>query len=326
MNEPEGEAVLKVAKAITDGEAIDWEAERSARQVSEKELRRLRLVEAVAEAHRAAMPAEAEATSSSASALDTTSTLAGPAAVASPLPIPSRWGPLEIRELLGRGGFADVYRAYEPDLRREVALKLRRAPTAPRSRRFLEEAQRLAKVRHPNVVVVHGAAEHDGRRGLWTDLIRGKTLEQVVVEQGPFSPGEAAAIGVGLCSAVAAVHAAGLVHRDIKTSNVMRETGGRIVLMDFGSAAEQPGDLEPREGAGLSGTPLFMAPEVLRGETPGPVSDVYSLGVVLYRLVSGRFPVEAASLPELLEKHRSGAATPLRDVRPDLPGGFVQVV
>src|SRR5262245_790625 len=246
MNEPESEAALKVAKAITDGEAIDWEAERAARRMSEKEIRHLRLVEVVAEAHRAAVPPGGGMESSSSASLDITTTLPTPEPEYSGSPALTRWGPLEVRELLGRGGFAEVYRAYEPELRRDVALKLRRADLqagAPQSRRFLEEAQRLAKVRHPNVVVVYGAAEHDGRRGLWTDLIRGKTLEQVVAEQGPFGPGEATAIGASLCSAVAAVHAAGLVHRDIKTSNVMRETGGRIVLMDFGSAAENLGQL-----------------------------------------------------------------------------------
>jgi eukaryotic-like serine/threonine-protein kinase len=238
------------------------------------------------------------------------------------------WGPLRVVEQLGRGGFGEVYRAYEPLLKREVALKLRRADDreGPHSSRFIQEARRLAQVRHPNVLVVHGAAEHNGRRGLWTDLIRGKTLEQAVAEQGPFGASEAASIGISMCGAVAAVHNAGLVHRDIKASNVMRETGGRIVLMDFGSAADPLHASEDGGERELSGTPFYMAPELFRHQAPSPASDIYSLGVLLYRIVSGGYPVEAGSCSELIDKHRKGQVRPLRDARPELPSPFVQAI
>src|SRR5262249_55904160 len=152
---------------------------------------------------------------------------------------------------------------------------------------------------------VLGIESHGGQVGLCMDFVKGQTLEDVLREQGTFSPGEAVLIGQDLCRALAAVHQAGLVHRDVKARNVMREQAGRIVLMDFGTGGAA---LALRESAGrdIGGTPLYMAPEVLRGEPASVQSDVYSLGVLLYYLVTGRYPVEAASLDELDAAHREG--------------------
>ena len=224
---------------------------------------------------------------------------------------PQQWGGLEIRELLGAGGFGRVYRAWDPALQRDVALKLGRVP-AP----ALEEARRLARVRHPNVLQVHGVAEHAGQVGIWTELVDGASLEERLRETGPMGAEEAAHVGRILCAALAAVHGAGLLHRDVKTANVVRERGGRLVLVDFSSA-------EPSGSQGdISGTPLFMAPEVLAGAPTSKASDLYGLGVVLYRLVTGAYPVEATTLAEL----KAAPRIPLRDRRPDLPGWFTDAV
>ena len=135
---------------------------------------------------------------------------------------------------------------------------------------------------------------------------------------------EAALACIELCDALAAVHAQGLTHGDVKAANIMRERGGRVVLMDFGAVTEVP---RCGSGGGATlGTPLVMAPEVLRGETPGTTADLYSLGVLLYRLVSGHYPVEAESVQELCEKHARGESVPLADRRPDLPTAFLEVV
>ncbi len=236
-----------------------------------------------------------------------------------------RWGHLHVLERLGSGSFGEVFRAWDPVLERDVALKLRH-PDADRTssgqRRFLDEARLLARVRHPNVLTVHGADLHDGRAGLWTDLVDGQTLEERLSTDGPLGAAEAAVIGTEVCRALAAVHGAGLVHGDVKAANVMRERGGRIVLMDFGACADGATGLR----APACGTPLAMAPEVLRGERPGPRSDVYSAGVLLYRLVSGRHPVEAPSVSELIAAHESGARTLLSDRRPGLPRPVVAVI
>jgi serine/threonine-protein kinase len=251
------------------------------------------------------------------------------AATATAPDITFRWGPLAVYEQVGKGSFGEVYRAVDTRLECEVALKLRRINSRDEEsgvRRFLEEARRLARVRHPNVVAVHGADLHDGRIGLWTDFVRGRTLEERLTAEGPLGGHEAAPIGLELCRALAAVHSAGLIHGDLKAANVMRAEGGRILLMDFGTASEALANEATTRGATI-GTPLIMAPEVLSGEAAaGPSADVYSLGVLLYRLVSGRYPVIGATFAEIVDQHRNGERPSLRDVRADLPSGFVQVV
>lgn len=312
----ERDPLQRIAEAISDGTPVDWE-QQTGEPAHESQIQRLRLVESIAAAHRQEIVPTVGISASEAE----TAAVDGPRAE----PMPRTWGLLEIRDVLGSGGFGDVYRAYDPRLDTEVALKLRRPDRAgrdPSHGRFLDEARKMARLRHPNVLVVHGADVHDGRVGLWTELIQGTTLEKLIELQGPLSAHEAALVGIELCLALAAVHGAGLLHRDVKTANVMRAEGGRIVLMDFGSVSE----IDP-EGAGgsFSGTPLFMAPEILEGNTPGPASDLYSLGVVLYRIVSGRYPAEADDLATLKQKLAAGF-TPLRDARADLPPAFVQVV
>jgi serine/threonine protein kinase/tetratricopeptide (TPR) repeat protein len=236
------------------------------------------------------------------------------------------WGPLRVLEKIGEGTFGDVFRAHDPSLQRDVALKLLRskATSEVSMERYLLEARRLARVRHSNVLVVHGADHHDGRTGMWTDLIRGHTLEQLLAQQGPWGAKEAALLTIDVCAALAAVHAAGLVHRDVKTSNVMREIGGRIVLMDFGAVAERAVARSERER--LIGTPLVLAPELLAGEPASPASDIYALGVLAYRLLTTAYPVEAGTLEELRDKHRRGDRVSLRERRPDLPARLVRAV
>ncbi len=260
---------------------------------------------------------------------------------------PQTWGRLRILRLLGRGAFADVYLAHDPDLDRDVALKLYRVTPLPESSHFategpsisrdhlvsvLREGQLMARVRHPNVVVIHGAEEIDGQVGIWMDYIDGRTLAEFLRLQGPLSAAEATLIALDLCRALAAVHGAGIVHRDVKAQNVMRERGGRIVLMDFGVGvevrSEDPRSRKPDTCAavGTSGTPLYMAPETLLDGAASIASDVYSLGVLLFHLVTDEFPVNGSELGEVIEAHRRGRRRLLRDVRPDVPAPFAELV
>lgn len=212
-----------------------------------------------------------------------------------------RWGHLQVRSRLGSGSFGDVYRAYDGVLERDVALKLRRdGPLAPRG--YILEARRLARVRHPHVLAVHGAAVHEGRAGLWCDLIDGQPLNALVAAQGPLGRSEVLATGVAIASAVAAVHAAGLIHGDVKPGNIMRAEDGRVILMDFGTAVEDSGG----GVRAVFGSPLAMAPEQIDGGRIGSAVDVYALGVVLYFLACGRYPLEADSLAGLHGLHASG--------------------
>jgi len=241
-----------------------------------------------------------------------------------PGPAQGTWCGLEILEEIGQGGFGRVYRAWEPTLAREVALKIIRPPEGQPAavNAILREGQLLARVHHRNVVTIHGAQQIGNEIGLWMEFVRGRTLTDIVKHDGPRAAGEAALIGVTLCQALAAVHQTGVVHRDIKAHNVMREAGGRIVLMDFGAGQvlTEPGDAHP------IGTPVYMAPEVLAGSRATARSDIYSLGVLLFYLVTGDYPVEGRTWTDFLIAHARSDRRHLADVRPDLPPRFVRVV
>jgi serine/threonine protein kinase len=196
------------------------------------------------------------------------------------------FGPLRVLERLGEGAQGEVWRAYDPMLDMQVALKLRRLDSDTLGHEFLAEARRLARVRHANIVSVYGAAVEDGRAGLWMELVRGTTLAELLARDGRFPPEEVREIGLDLCRTVAAVHRHGLLHGDIKPENVMREVSGRIVLMDFGVAREL--DAEPT--LTVSGSMKYLAPEVLQGGEPSVASDIYSTGAVLFRLLTGEYP------------------------------------
>ena len=293
--EPDG--IDRLIESIADGGAIDWTSVAAA-AADERERRligHLRLVAGIGNGRDAGQPL-------------------------------ARWGHLQLVEKIGEGTRGEVYRARDPWLDREVALKLVKPGAGghvPISR-VLTEARTLARVRHPHVVTVHGADVHDGRVGLWMELVRGRTLSAMLATHGPMSAGEAAVVGQELCRALGAVHAAGLVHGDVKAQNVMREAGGRFVLMDFG--AGQFTDHGFRAGAPAAGTPLYLAPELFLGGRVTTHSDIYALGVLLYFLVTGNYPVTGTSLEDLASAHISGRRTCLHDVRPDLPAAFVTAV
>jgi len=237
------------------------------------------------------------------------------------------FGTLLLLGELGRGAFGRVYRAWEPTLARQVALKVvdldDDSPTLAAA--VLEEGRLLARLRHPNIVTVHGALQLGHRVGVWMELVAGRTLADIVATDGPMSAEEAAIVGTSLCHALGAVHAIGLVHRDVKAQNVMREAGGRIVLMDFGAGRDLGSPALSHPG-NVAGTPLYMAPERLLGHAATPACDLYSVGVLLYYLVTGRYPIEAATLQDLVVAHAQHRLTPLLDVRPDVPPAFSSVV
>jgi len=339
-----------VAAAIAEGRAVDWDAARAAVGSPSPELQKFELIQGIAQAFRAEneamaplpaalapapLPAQAPLPQTGNGKPVRGSTGSAKTVSADPKESEERahtlftWGPLLALEEIGKGAFANVYRAYDPTLDREVALKLRRedAPQDERTvSKFIDEARKLARIHHPHVLKVHGADIHNGRVGIWTDLVRGRTLSEIVKQDGPFGADEVILCGMDLSCALASLHANNLVHRDIKPSNVMREQGGNLVLMDFGSAGDLNGlSSAPRHT--FSGTPVTTAPEVLVDcEAPTAASDIYSLGVLLYWLVSGRYPVEADGLPGLVQMHKRGESRPLLDVRPDVPRAFAQVV
>jgi Tol biopolymer transport system component len=294
--------LLDVAAALADGSAVEWPTPDSVDLETRDLLDRLRSIHRVSEAfRRASTPGEDEPERAD----------ARPAAFT--------WGHLQVLERLGGGGFGEVYRAWDPVVDREVALKLLRPDisTPDLGNIQIDEARRLARIRHPNVLTVYGAAVHDGRPGLWSDCIAGATLERLLEERGAFGAGEVVAVGLDLCRALAALHGAGIVHGDVKPANVMRETGGRIVLMDLGAGRQVSAKSGP-----VYGTRSSAADEVLAGNPPTPSSDLYSLGALLFRLLTGRHHRNDAT-------GHAGPRQPvlsLRDLRPDISSTLSAVV
>jgi len=295
--------VDRLAGAIIDGTPIDWAvAESTADDTDRAVVTQLRRLARLAEVHReppAAAPGQRDERL-------------------------QNWGHLRLLERIGRGAFGDVYRAWDTRLDREVALKLLPARSTSNNTRdasIIEEGRLLARVRHPNVVTIYGAERIGERIGLWMELVRGSTLEQVLHRGKVFTPAEAIDIGIELCRAISAVHEAGLLHRDIKTHNVMLAEDGRVVLMDFGTGRE----FDDRS-ARAAGTPLYLAPEVLRGGSASVRSEIYSLGVLLFHLVTGSYPVRGDSLEQLREVHNSGQRTDVRTARPDLPVRLARII
>jgi tetratricopeptide (TPR) repeat protein len=234
-----------------------------------------------------------------------------------------RWGPFEQLQRVGRGSFGEVYRAFDPSLQRHVALKLLLPSALNRedeAAAVLREARAMARLRHPNVVPIYGVDRHEGRIGFWSDFVKGETLAEILAAHGPFGAREAALIGIDICRAIGAVHAAGLVHRDIKAGNIMREEGGRILLMDFGLTHEPGRENDP------SGTPLYMAPELLDGQPATIASDIYAIGVLLFNLLTAQYPVRGADWNQLRSAHASGIRRTLLDARPDLPENLALVI
>src|SRR5262245_27083147 len=319
--------LLELAQAVSDGTPVDWEtAERDARSPDERGvIRRMRLVAEIAGFR---SPSE---TTFSMAPMPRPASRAGDNREADETLVLRTWGHLQLVRLAGTGGFAEVFLARDMNLERDVALKLiridRTLPSGDAARtaeRIIHEGRLLTRVRHQNVVNVLGADRFEGRPGIWMEFVRGSTLEHLLAERGPFSSSEAALIGLDLSRALAAMHAKNLLHRDVKTRNVMREEGGRIVLMDFGLGLETPGGDASADG--LCGTLSYIAPELFENKPATARSDLYSLGVLLFHLVTGRYPVEARSADEFFRKHAAGERTLLRDLRPELPEAFVSAV
>ncbi len=233
-----------------------------------------------------------------------------------------RFGALTVVEPLGSGSQGDVWRAYDPLLDLHVALKLRKLESGTLAHQFLEEARHLARVRQANIVSVYGAAVHDGRAGLWTELIRGTSLAELLAQHGVFPVEEVRSIGIDLCHALATVHRHGLLHGDIKLENVMREVSGRIVLMDFGAARE----IDRAHSSVISGSLHYLAPEVLRGAAPSASADIYALGVLMFRLLTGCYPYRATDLAGLLSAQDQQQRAALSTLRSDVPKSLIAAI
>lgn len=235
-------------------------------------------------------------------------------------------GRYRLVESIGQGGMGRVWRAADEMLDRQVAVKEMRIDgldaedTRTRRERTLREARATARIDHPNVVRVYDVVDEGERLWIVMELVAGRSLEQIVAQEGPLAPPETARIGLGLVAALRQVHAGGVLHRDIKPGNVLVErSGGRVVLTDFGIAAIQDAKALTMIGM-LVGSPDYMAPERVSGDPQGPPSDIWSLGATLCAALGGRSPFSRdttlATLHAVLyeEPVLPAAAGPLRDI------------
>jgi hypothetical protein len=272
-NEPDD--LEDLLSSVADGSPVDWDAAagRVAQPRARNRIDDLRRIARISSFHKERLPD------------------------GGPRPATERWGDLLLLERLGAGAHADVYRAWDPSLEREVALKLLRAGTevGPGPSPLITEGRAAARARHPNVVTMYGVASHSGRVGLWMELVRGPTLEQAVGARGALPVAEAVRLGREIGSALAAVHELGMVHRDVKPANIMLDAQGRFVLSDFGLGRRWSAD----RAESIGGTPMYMAPECLDGAPASQRSDVHSLGLVLWFALAGRHPHSAATVEEL---------------------------
>ncbi|MEZ0071834.1 protein kinase domain-containing protein [Planotetraspora sp. GP83] len=203
-------------------------------------------------------------------------------------------GRYHLVEPIGRGGMGVVWRAHDELLDREVAVKEVRYDSAmgdelsDLNRRTMREARAAGRLTHPNVVVVHDVIEEDGRPWIIMQLVRSRSLGQVIREDGPLSPDRTVEIGLQILDALRAAHLQGVLHRDVKPENVLLTDDGRVVLTDFGIARLEADSTMTRTG--LVGTPAFIAPERLRGGPAQRESDLWSLGATLYSAVEGKPP------------------------------------
>jgi serine/threonine protein kinase len=237
-------------------------------------------------------------------------------------------GRYRLQHRIGSGGMGHVWLAWDERLSRAVAIKQLRAPTdlppgeaAVAHQRAMREARITARLDHPNAVPVFDVVDHDGQPCLVMQYVPSRSLHEILRSEGPLAPVRVAKVGAEIASALAAAHAARIVHRDVKPGNILITDDGTALITDFG-ISRAFGDASLTSTGMLTGTPAYLAPEVARGASSTPASDVFSLGATLYAAVEGTPPFGAGDNPmALLHKVASGTINP-----PRLAGGLADVL
>lgn len=242
-----------------------------------------------------------------------------------PAPPPDRFGPYEVVDLLGAGGMGEVYRARDPRLKRDVAVKvLAHAGADPaRQRRFTDEAQAASALNHPNIVTVYDVGIHDATPYIVSEIVEGTSL-RVILARAPLPIREALDLGVQMAEGLAAAHRAGIVHRDFKPENVMVTPEGRVKILDFGLAlvgrtADAVSDDTLTATGMIVGTVPYMSPEQARGATVDYRTDQFSLGLTLYEMLTGRRAFRADTAAQTLTRILEDDPEPLARISPRVP-------
>ena len=234
----------------------------------------------------------------------------------------------QLLERLGSGGMAEVYRARDLMLERSVAIKVLRADYSSNQEfqeRFRQEARAAANLSHPNIVTVHDFGLDHGQLFIVMEQVPGTDLKSLLRKRGRFTVEEAIPVMVQACAGIGYAHRAGLVHCDVKPHNLLITPDHRLKVTDFGIARAlstiRPGDRDEV----VWGSPQYFAPEQARGQAPSPASDVYSLGVVLYEMLTGTLPFNATTAEELARMHIHARPHPLSEYLPDVPPLLEQI-
>ena len=229
-------------------------------------------------------------------------------------------GKYRIVEKIGRGGMGIVYLGVDETLDRQVAIKAISPELVEEDlvRRFRAEAVTLAKVNHPNIASVYELFRDDDRLLMVMELVKGQTFEYLLERGGPMSVERAVSITGQILDALGHAHRAGIVHRDLKPANLMLTDAGIVKVMDFGIARVSGTERMTSDGL-MVGTPAYMAPEQVRGEEVDGRTDLYAVGVVFYRLLTGKLPFKAESAVAMIQSQLNAQPTPAREVRSELP-------
>jgi eukaryotic-like serine/threonine-protein kinase len=235
----------------------------------------------------------------------------------------------KIIEKLGEGGMGVVYKAEDTMLHRTVALKF---PSDSFYRdegartRLLNEARLAARLLHQNVTVIHGVGEHDGQPYIVMEYVDGITLRRIIDRGEPLSIGRIILIAIQLCEGLRAVHEKMVMHRDIKSENILINDNDLVKIADCGLAARFISAEGMEEKLGLAGTTAYMSPEQAMGKPMDQRSDIFSAGVVLYEMIAGRLPFVAKQRDALLYLIMNADPDPLETIRPDVPAMLSAVV
>lgn len=229
----------------------------------------------------------------------------------------------------GTGGMAEVFRARDLMLERYVAIKILRQDYSSNQSfqdRFRQEARAAANLSHPNIVTVHDFGMGLGQLFIVMEHVPGSDMKSLLRQRGRFSVEEAIPLIIQACAGIGYAHRAGLVHCDVKPHNMLVTPDKRLKVTDFG-IARALATINPDEHTDVVwGSPQYFSPEQAAGEPPSPASDVYSLGIVLYEMLSGSLPFNAASAEELARMHLDARPVPLREYVPDIPEALEQIV
>lgn len=232
-----------------------------------------------------------------------------------------------VTERIGSGGMADVYKAVDETLGRTVAVKVLHARYAEDPdfvQRFRHEASAAANLQHPSIVNIYDYGVENGTYYIVMELVRGTDLKSVVKQRGALDPVEVAEYGAQICSALSVAHGYGIIHRDIKPQNIVLMPDGGIKVMDFGIARAV--DSDATQTGSVLGTAQYVSPEQAQGRKLGPESDLYSLGVVLYELSTGRLPFQGDTPVSVALKHVNDEPVPPRQIVPQIPPALDAVI